>query len=117
MRRRRSSSLAWGAWNVKGRMASALIVPISESRWLDVWFGRAAPSAAKCVGKRLVIPVAAETTRTLRRVGDDGFLVMTSLPGSSQAGSGERERVSRLATAKMIRATLEANRCDYLIHT
>jgi hypothetical protein len=57
---------------------------ICESPCFDGWFEPAA--AAKRMGSRLMAPPAAETARTVRRLGDEEFVGMSILLGQSQTG-------------------------------
>jgi hypothetical protein len=63
----------------KGRIASALLVPICKSPWFDGWLESAPPAAAKCKGRKLT--AAAAAARTLRRVGNDEFVDTARLLG------------------------------------
>jgi len=48
----------------KGRIASALVVPICESPWFDGWLGRSPPAA---LARRHMPTIEAPPTRTARR--------------------------------------------------
>ena len=88
MRLRRSARSASGALKEKGRIASALVVPICASPWSEGWLGRACPAAARCLGSRLTAPAAAEAARRLRRVGDDDIArIMALLRGRRKSAS------------------------------
>src|SRR6266851_2028729 len=76
MRRRRSTSASSGTWMEKGRIASALVIPICESPWFDGWL-------ARCAGSRLKAPAAAAVARKLRRVGDNDIADMIILLGGN----------------------------------
>src|SRR5262249_57929520 len=73
------------------------------------WPERAPLCAATCMGRKLTAPAAAETARTLRRVGDVEFLDMVSLLGSGSRPSCSCHYVSQFPAHRIIGVVVEMN--------